>query len=90
MESRYEIQNEVPTIEEEVITTELSDVELDVIYKRYKLSQTKNTDVMKNMEEEAYELAQKYTAGKAQVGDKMIKTPEELQNQLGLIFRQKM
>ena len=34
--SKYDLQNERPTAEEEVLTTELSDAELDLLYKRYK------------------------------------------------------
>jgi hypothetical protein len=32
----YDLQNERPTQEEEILTTELSDEELDLMYKRYK------------------------------------------------------
>lgn len=34
--STYDLQNERPTPEEEILTTELSDAELDLLYKRYK------------------------------------------------------
>lgn len=40
--SRYDLQNERPTLEEEILTTELSDAELDLLYKRYKFLQVEN------------------------------------------------
>ena len=38
----YDVQNERPTPEEEMLTTELSDAELDLLYKRYKFVQKEN------------------------------------------------
>ena len=40
--SKYDVQNERPTPEEEMLTTELSDEELDLLYKRYKFAQKEN------------------------------------------------
>jgi hypothetical protein len=52
----YNLHEEKNTIEEDMLTTELSDEELDLIYKRYKYMQAQNSDVMREAEEEAQEL----------------------------------
>lgn len=59
------MQEEKNTLEEDILTTEMSDEELDLIYKRYKVMQHKNSDSMKDIEAEAYELVQQYNAGMA-------------------------
>jgi hypothetical protein len=63
--NKYNVQDEKPTIEEEIMTTELSDEELDLVYKRYKLMQAENNDFMRDADEEANELIQKYNANAA-------------------------
>lgn len=63
--NKYNLQDEKPSIEEELMTTELSDEELDLVYKRYKLMQAENNDFMRDAEEEANELIQKYNANAA-------------------------
>jgi hypothetical protein len=52
----YQLQNEKPTPEEEILSTELSDESLDLLYKRYKIMQTYNNTTMEDMENEAKEL----------------------------------
>ena len=64
--------------EEEIMTTELSDMELDLIYKRYKFMQMENDESLRNADEEAYEFMQKYNAGKARVNDRPVRTLEDL------------
>lgn len=51
--SRYDLQNERPSPEEEILTTELSDAELDLMYKRYKFIQSENSVDIEDMELEA-------------------------------------
>jgi hypothetical protein len=53
---KYDMTKEEKTLEEEIITTELSDEELDLMYKRYKVLTTE-------IEEEA--LIQQFKGGKA-------------------------
>lgn len=40
LSEKYNLMKEEKTLEEEVLTTELSDHELDLMYKRYKLMLT--------------------------------------------------
>jgi hypothetical protein len=40
-----------------MLTTEMSDEELDLVYKRYKIMQLTNDETIAEIEEEAYELA---------------------------------
>lgn len=89
--NKYNVQDEKPTIEEEIMTTELSDEELDLVYKRYKLMQAENNDFMRDADEEANELIQKYNANaaKSQFSDRAIRTPDEYMNELGLIMNKK-
>lgn len=54
----YQLQNEKPTPEEEILSTELSDEGLDLLYKRYKVMQTINNTTMEDMENDARELMQ--------------------------------
>ena len=63
--SRYDLQNERPSPEEEILTTELSDAELDLMYKRYKFIQSENSVDIEDMELEAKQLIQKYSTGEA-------------------------
>jgi hypothetical protein len=37
---KYDVTKEKPTVEEEIVTTELSDSDLDALYKRYKIMTT--------------------------------------------------
>lgn len=50
---QYNVTNEQPTIEEELFTTELSEEELDLVYKRYKVMQGQNLDRLREVDEEA-------------------------------------
>ena len=59
----YHVTNEQPGIEEELFTTELSDEELDLVYKRYKVIQGQNSDKMRDIDEEVTELIQSFNAG---------------------------
>jgi hypothetical protein len=79
------------TVEEEMLTTEMSDEGLDLIYKRYKLMQWENDTAMRDAEGEAYELVQSFNAGNARSedGEKGINTPLDLQNELGQILNKK-
>ena len=43
----------------------MSDEELDVLYKRYKVMQHQNDDRLVDVEAEAYELVQQFNAGAA-------------------------
>lgn len=63
-----------------MLTTELSDEELDIIYKKYKLAQYMNSDKIRDIEEEAAELLQDFNAGSAKIGDndRRVKSQEDL------------
>ena len=90
--SRYDLQNERPTPEEEILTTELSDAELDLLYKRYKFIQTENNQNIQEIEEEAKALMAKFQTGEARSPsdpERSIRSPNELNNELGLIFNKK-
>ena len=50
------MQEEKDTLEEEILTTEMSDEELDLVYKRYKEMQFENSNKMRDIESEAYDL----------------------------------
>lgn len=70
------MHEEKNTIEEDMLTTELSDEELDLIYKRYKVMQWRNNDKMRDLDEEAYNLVQKYNAGTARTDkDRALRSP---------------
>ena len=79
-------------LEEEILTTELSDEELDLIYKKYKLLQWRNSDKLKDINQEAYDLAQSFGAGTARTGedDHKIRSPIELQNEIGMVLNKKL
>jgi hypothetical protein len=49
------LQVEKPTLEEEILTSELSDEALDLVYKRYKFMQAENTGMMREIDVEAKE-----------------------------------
>ena len=88
---KYNLAQEKESIEEEMLTTELSDEELDLVYKRYKIMQHKNSDKLKDIEGEAYELVQQFNAGIARTKqDRPLRTPQELQNEVGLILNKKV
>lgn len=78
---KYDLsKTEDKDIEDELLTTELSDMELDIIYKRYKLMQAENTDFLRDIEEEARDLMQNFSAGKAMTedGERRVRSPREL------------
>ena len=90
--SKYDLQNERPTAEEEMLTTELSDVELDLIYKRYKFMQSENKDSMEEIDEEARALVAKFQQGEARAPsdpEKILRSPNELANELGLMMNKR-
>lgn len=78
--SLYDLNNERPTAEEELMTTEMSDEEADLLYKRYKLLQSENTNSLRDIEEEAQQLIQDYTTGAARYADnpeRSVRSPAE-------------
>lgn len=90
---RYNLHVEKDTFEEELMTTELSDEGLDLLYKRYKVMQNQNSDALKDIETEAYELVQQFNAGTAKHADesgRSMRSPYDLQNQLGLLLNKKV
>lgn len=52
---KYNLQVEKPTLEEEILTSEMSDEALDLVYKRYKFMQAENTGMMREIDVEAKE-----------------------------------
>jgi hypothetical protein len=65
----------------------MSDEELDVLYKRYKVMQHQNDDRLVDVEAEAYELVQQFNAGSAKnQEDRQISDPSQLENELGLLL----
>ena len=62
---KYDVQNEKPTPEEEILTSEMSDEALDLVYKRYKFMQAENAGKLREIDVEAKEFVQNYNAGQA-------------------------
>lgn len=62
---KYNLQVEKPTLEEEILTSEMSDEALDLVYKRYKFMQAENTGMMREIDVEAKEFVQNFNAGQA-------------------------
>ena len=85
------MNEEKPILEDEILTTELSDEGLDLIYKRYKLMQWENTDTLRDLDEEAVDLVTQFNAGTATntAGDRRMRSPAELENTLGLMLNKK-
>jgi hypothetical protein len=48
---KYNVKIVKPTLEEEIITTELSDLELDILYKKYKVMTTDFKDDISHLDE---------------------------------------
>lgn len=91
--NRYNLHEEKDTFEEELMTTELSDEGLDLLYKRYKVMQYQNSDALRDIETEAYELVQQFNAGTAKHADesgRSMRSPNDLQNQLGQLLNKKI
>lgn len=65
MSSKYNLAIDKPSIEEEMMTTEMSDEELDLVYKRYKIMQHRNKESMQDNENEAHQLITAYNAKRA-------------------------
>ena len=85
----YNLHEKKDSVEDEILTTELSEEELDIIYKKYKMAQYLNSDKIRDIEEEAAELVQDFNAGSAKSGEnneKRVKSQEDLSNNLGLIL----
>ena len=59
---KYNLQVEKPTIEEEILTSEMSDEALDLVYKRYKFMQAENTGLLREIDDEAKEFVQNFNA----------------------------
>ncbi len=90
--SVYDLHNEKPSLEEEMLTTELSDEGLDLIYKRYKSMQWESKDAVREIEQEATDLVQQYHTGTAlnAAGDRKMRSPQELENAIGLLIGRKV
>lgn len=58
-------------------------MELDLIYKRYKLMKHQNDTSLKDIEEEAKEFVQQYKAGKAKYEDRIVRGTLAFNNTLG-------
>lgn len=87
---------EKPTLEEQILTSEMSDEELDLIYKRYKFMQAENTGLLREIDVEAREFVQNFNAGTAKASgkkegdeDRSIRGAFDFQNELGLILNKK-
>jgi|LauGreDrversion4_2_1035121.scaffolds.fasta_scaffold88194_1 hypothetical protein len=88
--SKFDLSQEKKTLEEEMMTTELSDEELDLIYKRYKMMKWDNSDALRDLNEEAAELFSQYNSGVAKNEDESeIRGPLELENAIGLLVNKK-
>ena len=73
-----------------MITTELSDEGLDMVYKRYKVLQYMNYKDEEDMEEEAQDLISEFNAGFAKTeDDHNVTTILHLRNELGMVFNKK-
>lgn len=89
---KYSLKTDENSVNDEVFTTELSDEGLDLVYKRYKILQAENSDVMREVDEEAREFIQNFNAGKAKQGDdaeRQVRSPVEFENELGLILNKR-
>jgi len=91
--NKYNLQEEKPTLEEEILTSEMSDEELDLVYKKYKLMQAENKGMLREIETEAQEFIQNFSAGNARTSqnelEQSVRSSLELQNELGLIMNKK-
>lgn len=67
--SAFDLSEEKKSLEEEMLTTELSDEGLDLIYKRYKMMKWDNSDALRDLDEEAAELFSQYNSGLARNED---------------------
>jgi len=90
----YNLQVEKPTVEEEILTSEMSDEELDIVYKRYKFMQAENTGKLREIDVEAKEFIQNFNAGSAKTAgshgdDRSVRGAFDFQNELGLILNKK-
>jgi hypothetical protein len=89
------VQVEKPTLEEEILTSEMSDESLDLVYKRYKFMQAENTGKLREIDVEAKEFVQNFSAGSARVASKdgdferSVRSTFDFRNQLGLILNKK-
>lgn len=91
---RYNLQEEKPTIEEEILTSEMSDEALDLVYKRYKFMQAENTGMLREIDDEAKDFVQNFNAGSAKAlaasgEDRSVRGAFDFQNELGLILNKK-
>jgi hypothetical protein len=62
---KYDMTKEEKTLEEEIITTELSDEELDLMYKRYKVLTTEIEEEVGSIDDQVKALIQQFKGGKA-------------------------
>ena len=70
---RYTLDPDPQDIEEEMMSTELSDPEYDLIYKRYKMAHYEHKVSVEEIEEEARDLKINFFLGKAYFNGKHIR-----------------
>jgi hypothetical protein len=88
--SAFDLSEEKKSLEEEMLTTELSDEGLDLVYKRYKMMKWDNSDALRDLDEEAAELFSQYNSGLARNEDESeIRGPLQLENAIGLLVNKK-
>jgi hypothetical protein len=82
-------------MEEEILTSEMSDEALDLVYKRYKFMQAENTGKLREIDVEAKDFVQNFSAGSAKVAttdgdfERSVRSTFDFRNQLGLILNKK-
>jgi hypothetical protein len=90
---KYNLQEEKPTLEEEILTSEMSDEELDLVYKKYKFMQAENQGKLREIETEAQEFIQNFNAGSAKSSqnefEHSVRTSADFKNEIGLILNKK-
>jgi hypothetical protein len=92
---KYNVQEEKPTLEEEILSSEMSDEALDLVYKRYKFMQAENTGKLREIDVEAKDFVQNFSSGSAKVSstdgdfERSVRSTFDFRNQLGLILNKK-
>lgn len=91
----YNLQVEKPTLEEEILTTEMSDEELDLVYKKYKFMQAENNGMLREIDTETQGFIQNFNAGSATATpiegefEKSVKSSLDFRNEIGMIINKK-
>ncbi len=71
----------------------MSDEELDLVYKKYKFMQAENQGMLREIETEAQEFIQNFSAGNARTSqnefEQSVRSSTDFKNELGLILNKK-